>query len=530
MKRTISFFTLLVVMVALVSGCGLSGLGLPVLVPQPQQPAAAPTITLVPEPAGSAPSGSVGQIGALETALESVYQLENPSVVHIEVTQTVAASGISGFPFGLPENQGPQTRQGLGSGFVWDSNGHIVTNNHVVANADTIRVTFADGTSANAQVVGADPDSDLAVLKVDTSPDRLHPVQLADSTQVKIGQIVIAIGNPFGLDGTMTVGFVSSTGRSLPVEGASTASVGSYSIPDIIQTDAAINPGNSGGVLLDERGNVIGVTSAIVSPIGASAGIGFAIPSVIAAKVVPALIATGHYEHPYIGITGGTLTSEIATAMNLHVGQHGALIVEVTPGGPADEAGLRGSDREAQIEGQAVPVGGDTVTAIEGTPVSRFEDLTTYLARYSEVGQTISLTILRDGKEQAVDVTLAARPGQGSEAAAAYLGVEVMTLNPLIAEASGLPANQEGVLVGGVMQGSPAEKAGLRGSYKLAQIQGRGVEAGGDVIVAANGQSINQASDLQALLQRSKPGDIISFTVLRDGQQVEISVTLGTQP
>jgi serine protease Do len=297
------------------------------------------------------------------------------------------------------------------------------------------------------------PDSDLAVVKVNLPADQLQPVQVADSTQVHVGQLAVAIGNPFGLEGTMTVGFVSAIGRSLPVE-ESTSQGPSYSIPDIIQTDAPINPGNSGGVLVDDEGRLIGVTAAIESPVQANAGIGFAIPSVIVHKVIPALIETGHYDHPRLGLSGTDLRPELAAAMGLDASQRGALAMDVTPGGPADEASLRGGDREVEIEGQQVRVGGDVIVAIDDQPVKEFDDLVVYLARNTEVGQTVTLTVLRQGKEQTVPVTLDARPGaaaqsgpaESSRTGGAWLGIAGLTVTPEVAEALNLPSNQQGVL------------------------------------------------------------------------------------
>jgi len=320
-----------------------------------------------------------------QTTLEEIYQQVNPAVVSIQVGQ------------------------GAGSGFVWDTLGHIVTNNHVVAGSDKIQVTFSDGMVRSAERVGADADSDLAVIRVELPADRLHPIALASSTEVKVGQLAIAIGNPFALENTMTVGIVSAVGRVLPVD-SSGSGQGSYSIPDIIQTDAAINPGNSGGVLVDDLGQLIGVTAAIASPVRASAGVGFAIPSDIVKRVVPALIETGRYEHTWLGISGVSLTPDLAQAMNLDADQQGALIIEVVPGGPAADANLRGSRQELTINGQAFRVGGDVITSINGISVDNFEDLVAFLARSTEVGQRVTLSILRDGTTDTASLELAARP------------------------------------------------------------------------------------------------------------------------
>jgi serine protease Do len=231
---------------------------------------------------------------------------------------------------------------------------------------------------------------------------------LADSTEIQVGRLAVAIGNPYGLEGTMTVGFVSALGRSLAVDAYNTA--GSYTIPDIIQTDAPINPGNSGGVLLDDQGRLIGVPTAIESTTGTNSGIGFAVPSAIVQKVVPALIDGGTVQYPWLGITGTTLTADLAEAMDLGRDQRGALVIEVTSGGPAEKAGLRGSDMQADLDGEQAGVGGDVIVAIESQPVSEFDDLVSYLVGSASVGDEVTLTILRDGKEQAVEVTLGARP------------------------------------------------------------------------------------------------------------------------
>ncbi len=369
---------------------------------------------VLPPAAQGAPTG--GALDAVESALEQVYTRVSPSVVAIRVVQRQAVTmppipEIPGSPFFTPPQGGPRYlyRQALGSGFVWDAQGHIVTNNHVVAGADRISVAFSDGTTVPARVVGADPDSDLAVLTVDLPQQRITPVQVGDSTQVKVGQIVIAIGNPFGEENTMTMGIVSAVGRSLPA-GERAAQGPVYTIPDVIQTDAPINPGNSGGVLVDDHSRVIGVTAAIESPVQASAGIGFAIPAAIVQRVVPALIQTGHYAHPWLGVSGLTLTPDLSRAMGLKLDQHGALVVDVSPGSPADRAHLSGSDRTITIDGADVRVGGDVIVALDGRPIRGFDDLVAYLVRSTAVGQQMTLTVLRQGREQTVTVMLAARP------------------------------------------------------------------------------------------------------------------------
>ena len=370
-------------------------------------------------------SPKLGTISDFESSLENIYAQVNPSVVAIDVVESGATSP------NLPQNHpniGPGQATALGSGFVWDTQGHIVTNNHVIDGATQIQVTFSDGTTAAAKVVASDPDSDLAVLSVNVPASQLHPVQVADSTQIKVGQFAIAIGNPYGEQNTMTTGIISALGRTLPAGnsnngnnngngfgfGNGTVQGPTYTIPDVIQTDTPINPGNSGGVLLNSDGKLVGVTSAIESPAGVNAGIGFAIPSAIVQKVVPALITTGHFSHPYLGISGTTLGADLAQAMGLKSDQRGALVVTITPNGPAAKAGLKGSSQQANVNGLQAQIGGDVITAIDGKPVKTFDDVVTYLANSTEVNQTVTLTILRNGQEQKIQVTLAARPSSTS--------------------------------------------------------------------------------------------------------------------
>ena len=372
-------------------------------------------------------------MAAYESALSGIYTQVNPSVVNIRILtqQSVTLPGSEQFPnfpfFNMPSFPGmpeapqtpnqqipetPQYSQSLGSGFVWDKAGHIVTNNHVVDGADKIEVAFQDGTTVPAERVGADPDSDLAVIKVAIPEEQLHPVKMGASDGLRVGQLAIAIGNPFGLEGTMTVGIISALGRSLPSGELNFNNGPVYRIPDVIQTDAPINPGNSGGVLVNDQGKVIGVTFAIESPAGANAGIGFVIPAAIVERVVPVLIEKGSYAHPYLGISGTSLTPDLAKAMDLEASQRGALVAEVVAGSPADKAGLRGSDRQVTIDGQQVSVGGDMILAIDDQPVKEMDDLIAYLSAQTGVGQKVSLTVLRDGKEKRLEATLTARPSQ----------------------------------------------------------------------------------------------------------------------
>jgi S1-C subfamily serine protease len=256
--------------------------------------------------------------------------------------------------------------------------------------------------------VGSDPDTDLAVLKVDRPADELRPLPLGDSDALRVGQFVAAIGNPFGLDGSMTTGIVSARGRMLASQ-AIALDGQRFNIPDIIQTDAAINPGNSGGPLLNLSGEVIGVNTAIASSVQQFSGVGFAVPANLVGHIIPVLIAEGHYEHAWLGASLADLTPELRDSMDLDPTQTGTLVVTVVEDSPAERAGLRGGTREVDIDGQTVLVGGDVILSVDGTPINTFEDLLTAVTN-AEVGQTMSLSVLRDGTVIAIDVTLEARP------------------------------------------------------------------------------------------------------------------------
>ncbi|RLT38885.1 MAG: PDZ domain-containing protein [Chloroflexi bacterium] len=342
-----------------------------------------------------------------ETAvLVAIYEKVGPSVVNVDVLS---------FERNLPEQLLPPSAQidpdtlipqGQGSGFVWDTEGHIVTNAHVVDSADQVQITFPDGTVTIAEVIGIDRHSDLAVLKIDPTGYNLVPVLPGDLDQMKVGMRVAAIGNPFGFAGTLTSGIVSAIGRSIP-------GLASFSIPESIQTDTAINPGNSGGPLLNERGEVIGVNAQIRSDERANSGVGFAIPITIVERVIPVLIAEGRYEHSFIGISGNTFSPICAEGLGLDPGIRGAYVATVLPGTPAAKGGLRGGDVE--IENDSIGIcptaaGGDLITAIEGSPVARFDDMLIYLARYTSPGDSITLTVLREGEMIEVDIILAPRP------------------------------------------------------------------------------------------------------------------------
>jgi S1-C subfamily serine protease len=306
----------------------------------------------------------------------------------------------------------------LGSGFVYDNSGHIVTNYHVVVGDDNISITLIDGTVYRATVVGTDQYSDLAVLRVqdDVPTDKLKPLPRGNSSSLRVGQEVVAIGNPFGLSGSMTEGIVSGLNRLIPVyqDPLSNVAAPAFNIPNVIQTDAAINPGNSGGPLLDMEGEVIGINSAIFSTTGGFAGVGFAIPSNTITQVVPSLIATSSYQHPWLGVSGVDMTPEIAEAIGLGE-PRGFLVIEVEPDGPAASAGVQGGDTLAQLEGREIALGGDVILAINDKDIRKIDDVLGYLQQATKVGETITLTVWRDGQIIQIDVTLGPRPSsQGS--------------------------------------------------------------------------------------------------------------------
>ncbi|MEW6376065.1 MAG: trypsin-like peptidase domain-containing protein [Thermodesulfobacteriota bacterium] len=295
----------------------------------------------------------------------------------------------------------PFPTQGSGSGSIIDTKGHIVTNHHVVANAQKLEVTLADGSKWPARLIGSDPDNDLAVIKIDAPREKLKAIPMGDSKNVRIGQKVLAIGNPFGLQRTLTTGIVSSLGRTIRSE------VGTL-IEDVIQTDAAINPGNSGGPLLNSDGEIIGINSAIISPSGGNVGIGFAIPVNTAKRVVPELIGKGYVTYPWIGATIQTLIPEMAKFLKLKV-ERGAMILEVEKGGPADKAGLKGGNQRVQVGNMIVLVGGDIVVKANQHDMKSSDELIRYI-REKKPGDTILLKVLRKDSFVDVKVTLGERP------------------------------------------------------------------------------------------------------------------------
>ena len=425
-KRIFIFLSALLIVAFVLTGCSVTQAGKDVIGKVQQetgvavvQAQEAPTPTPAPVQLPAEHQDALSIAMAQQEALADLYDRVAPSVVNIKVTVDHPDVGQGqetppGFPFGLPGLPGqpgdmPPVR-GEGSGWVYDNQGHIVTNNHVVEGASEIIVTFHDGRWAKGEVVATDPMADLAVIKVKPPKDMdLKPLPLADPDSLRVGYSVIAIGAPFGLEETMTTGVVSAIGRSLPV-GLDKGMGPRYSLPDVIQTDAAINPGNSGGPLLDLTGRVVGVNFAIESPVRASSGIGFAIPVSIVQRVVPALIENGKYEYAYLGIQGQSITPELAQALDLPENVLGAYVDQVVPGGPADKGGVRGGERVVTADGVELHKGGDIIIAIDGQPVRQFNDLVSYLVTKASPGQEVTLTVLRDGKKLDLKVTLGKRP------------------------------------------------------------------------------------------------------------------------
>ena len=324
----------------------------------------------------------------------SIYDIFN------KVENSVVQITTSVPPITAPNPDRQQENEtALGSGFVYDENGHIVTNNHVVANARIVDITFIDGNRYTANVTGRDVYSDLAVLKIVenfTQAELAPPLILGNSSELKVGDQVAAIGNPFGLEGSITTGIVSQTGRLLPLEETG------FSVPDAIQTDALINPGNSGGPLLNMKAEVIGVNTAGIFP----GNIGFAVPSNAVKRIVPMLIETGNYTHPWLGMTGGPLTSDMAQREGLERNFQGVIVDTIVKDSPADKAGINGSITNQYGE----RLGGDIITAVDGNPVIRMEDLISHLETEKSIGQNMTLTIYRDGNTLEKQITVGQRP------------------------------------------------------------------------------------------------------------------------
>lgn len=375
MKRPIFALSILILVTIACQLPGLTPLSQPTAVPPGQFNPSVSPVTVNPVP--------------LDGSLEALYAQVIPGVVAI------------------------RTDTGLGSGFVFDSEGHVVTNQHVVDGASTVEISFSSGYKAHGTVIGLDVDADVAVIKADAPASEIHPLAIGDSSQLNVGESVVAIGNPFGLSGTMTLGIVSGLGRTQPAHAAPDG--GFFSTADIIQTDAAINPGNSGGPLFNLNGEVIGVNQSIltdnvnqVTGNAVNSGVGFSISINLVKRIVPFLIRDGKYEYPYLGISSNSdmsLSQFEALGLTTYTG---AYVVTVVPGGPAEQAGLRAGETPTSIDG--LFAGGDLITAFDGKPVSTFDELLSYLLTNKAPGDTVVLTVLRDGQPIDITVTLGKRP------------------------------------------------------------------------------------------------------------------------
>ena len=343
-------------------------------------------------------------VAAYEAVLSGIYDRSVPSVVRIRSVRQLGQSS------NLPDLPGfPDFRHSGGSGFVWDDQGRIVTNHHVIDGAERVIVIFSDGTELDAEVLGSDPDSDLAVLQVEDTDHPMPPIQIGDSSAVRAGQLATAIGNPFGQEFTITSGIISAVGRTIRTGNSQ------FSIPQVLQTDAPINPGNSGGPLLDRKGMVIGVTTQIISNNGANSGIGFAVPINTAKRVIPALIKDGFYEYAWLGISGATLTAGTAEMMGLPRDTKGTLVIDVAEGGPAAEGGIQSSDTTTTVEGINFRLGGDVIVALNGEPIDGINQLIIYLIEHTRPGDEAEIKVLREGESgqttETLTVTLGKRPG-----------------------------------------------------------------------------------------------------------------------
>ena len=326
---------------------------------------------------------SVGIERSYEYSLVDIFEKSEESVVQVNVLR----GGSDG---------------GMGSGFVYSEEGYIITNQHVVRDAKKVTVTFLDGEAYIGDVIGTDPDLDIAVVKVSPSNTYLQPITIGDSSKLKVGEKIVAIGNPFGLSGSMTSGIVSQIGRLLPQESG-------YSIPDVIQTDAAINPGNSGGPLINMKGEVIGINTAIQSITGEFSGIGFAVPSNTVKKIVPVLIEDGEFKHPWMGISGRDVDPELADFRELKSSK-GFLVISVIEGSPAEQAGLIGVTETKEIDGRELAIDGDIVLSIDGKTVRKISDILIHLQREKSIGDEMVLSVNRNGEILELTMILEERP------------------------------------------------------------------------------------------------------------------------
>jgi 2-alkenal reductase len=403
MKLKLPLFAVTALLVASLA-CAVPARVQPTAVPAPTFAPTATALTEQNAPVAGATQAPVDPSAPQPTPVPIVFNGSTQQDLYINLYQRVNPSVVS---IRILDNTGAE--QALGSGFVYDDQGHIVTNNHVVEGAAQLEVDFSNGYQAVAQVVGTEPTADLAVIKVDAPAGQLIPIPLADSDAVQVGEQVIAIGNPFGFSGTMTIGIVSGLGRVLSPETSSSSNAPQFSAPDVIQTDAAINPGNSGGPLLDLSGQVIGVNKALESQTGVNSGVGFAVASNTLKRIIPALISDGKFQYPYLGLSS-TDGMTLAEEKNLGLPQTpGAYVTNVVAGGPAAKAGIVG-DKASTGTQRTLAGGGDLIVAIDGHPVKAFADVLSYLVNHGSVGQTITLTVIRNGANTDVPVVLGARP------------------------------------------------------------------------------------------------------------------------
>jgi len=440
----------------------------------------------------------------------------------------------------------------LGSGFVYDKEGHIVTNYHVVSGDNISKefdITFTDGSTYKAKVVGSDPYAEIAVLKIPLEnntqvSEKLIPLQIGNFSEVSVGQRVAAVGNPFGLSASITEGIISGLGRLLPALSPEMNQIPliedspAFSIPNIIQTDAAINPGNSGGPLLNMNGEVIGINTAIFSATGVYSGVGFAIPSYLIQKVVPSLITTGEYQHPYLGISGTDIDADIAEIMKLQ-NTTGFLVIQVTAGSPADKAGIHGGSILTKIDGRDVELGGDVIVGIDDKPIRKIDDILSYLDREKKVGENVTLSIVRNEQIEKLDLTLANRPAStvlGSEIMQETredkpaLGITGINVTPEIASQMNVPANitngGKGFLVIDVLRNGSAESAGVRGGYIASNIDGNQIELGGDIIIGIDNTTIGSVEDIKKALSTKQIGDSAQLTIYRDNSTLNVPIVL----
>ena len=374
MKRTLLVISILMISMLACQLTGLTPLSQPT--PDPQVQTSPPILTN--------PDNTIAEDGSLS----SLYELVLPGVVSVG------------------------TDTGLGSGFVFDNEGHVVTNQHVVEGASTVEVAFSSGFKAHGTVIGSDADADIAVIQVDAPAEQIHPLAIGDSNSLQVGQSVVAIGNPFGLNGTMTLGIISGLGRTQRAH--ESPGGGFFSTADVIQTDAAINPGNSGGPLFNLNGEVVGINQSIrtnnvdaTTGNAVNSGVGFSVSINLVKRVVPGLIRDGKYEYPYLGLSSRELGLADIEALGLNT-YTGAYVAGVVPGGPADEAGIRAGEISTSVPG--LNAGGDLITALDGQPINSFDELLSYLVTNKSPGDTVVLTVLRDGQPVDITVTLGTRP------------------------------------------------------------------------------------------------------------------------